>query len=212
MFSLTGERLEDSLSVAPRQESALFLNRDKFDLLVIYDEDSESFGRPGSPLSLVVRVIFENEFRRVLKKPPVILVGGMRAWKAAFPSDVIKNEKQETYTNGMNGTQSSHMNGNTYNDSSPRNEKVKYGLPSNPKSGLQPTYTGSGHAIPDVHHEIWTPRNTTGPAGINNYDPNAQTNGLDVYSRSHSDTARSQAPLDPAVGEERRYAMPFHDA
>lgn len=66
----------------------LFQNREKFDLVVMYDADSQSFGPSIAPMSAAVRVIYETEFKRMLKHPPVILVGGLRAWRAAYPTEV----------------------------------------------------------------------------------------------------------------------------
>lgn len=76
--------LEDSLSIAPRHEWSLFCNREKFDLVVLYDDASESFGTDTSPLSQVTKVIYEKEFRKNLKRMPVLLVGGINAWKRDF--------------------------------------------------------------------------------------------------------------------------------
>lgn len=89
---MTGERLEDSLSVAPRHESALFRNRNQFDLVFMYDESSESFGASISPMSIAVRVIYEYEFNKMLKKPPIILVGGFKAWKSLYPTEVTRDD------------------------------------------------------------------------------------------------------------------------
>ncbi|KAI5123494.1 hypothetical protein M0805_008862 [Coniferiporia weirii] len=89
---LTSEKLEDALSVAPQSENMLFKNRDKFDLVVMYDADSESFGPSIAPMSVAVRIIYETAFRRMLKKPPVILVGGLRAWRAAYPNEIAQSE------------------------------------------------------------------------------------------------------------------------
>lgn len=74
--------------MAPRHESSLFRNRDKFDLVVMYDESSESFGPSISPMSIAVRIVYENAFQKMLKKPPVILVGGVTAWKNTYPSEI----------------------------------------------------------------------------------------------------------------------------
>lgn len=67
--------------VAPRHEWALFNNRDKFDLVAIYDDASETMGDARSPLSALVRAIFETSFKKFLKHIPVLLVGGLQAWK-----------------------------------------------------------------------------------------------------------------------------------
>ena len=67
--------------IAPRQEASLFDNRDKFDLVAVYDDSSTSFGDANTPLSILVRVINEQAFRKMLKRMPMMLVGGIEAWK-----------------------------------------------------------------------------------------------------------------------------------
>lgn len=67
--------------IAPRQETSLFDNRDKFDLVTVYDGSSTSFGNANTPLSTLVRVISEQAFRKILKRMPMMLVGGIEAWK-----------------------------------------------------------------------------------------------------------------------------------
>ena len=67
--------------IAPRQEASLFDNRDKFDLVAVYDGSSTSFGDASTPLSTLVRVINEQAFRKILKRMPMMLVGGIEAWK-----------------------------------------------------------------------------------------------------------------------------------
>lgn len=89
---LTSEKLEDAFSIAPQKESAVFRNRDKFDLVVMYDGESENLGSANTPMSLAMKVIFENAFQRVLKRPPVILVGGLKAWRTAYPTEVARDE------------------------------------------------------------------------------------------------------------------------
>ncbi|KAL6309343.1 hypothetical protein BKA93DRAFT_821670 [Sparassis latifolia] len=81
---ITAKGIEDSLTVAPRHEWALFSNRDKFDFVAVYDDKSETFGPPSSPLSIFVRAIYEVAFSKYLKHPPMLLVGGLHAWKREF--------------------------------------------------------------------------------------------------------------------------------
>ncbi|KAI0318771.1 hypothetical protein OF83DRAFT_1261275 [Amylostereum chailletii] len=78
---VTGQSIEDSLAVAPRHEATVFSNRDKFDLIAIYDDNSKTFGHLGSPLSSLVRAVYENAFRKILKNVPILLLGGFEAWK-----------------------------------------------------------------------------------------------------------------------------------
>lgn len=69
--------------VAPKNEHVMFTNRDKFDLVVMYDLDSTSFG-PDSPLEILTRAIHEREFKKILKHMPMMLLGGLNAWKREF--------------------------------------------------------------------------------------------------------------------------------
>ena len=81
---VTGSTIEDALSISPRDESTLFANRDKFDLVAIYDEGSENMGDANSPLSVLFKAIYEMAFRKFLKNMPMLLIGGLRAWKAEY--------------------------------------------------------------------------------------------------------------------------------
>lgn len=81
LHSVTAETIENAMVIAPRQETSLFDNRDKFDLVTVYDGSSKSFGDANTPLSTLVRVISEQAFRKILKRMPMMLVGGIEAWK-----------------------------------------------------------------------------------------------------------------------------------
>lgn len=120
--SLTAESLENAMVVAPRQESSLFGNRDKFDLIAIYDTSSSTVtpGSETSPISVLVRLIFEQAFKRTLKRMPMLLVGGIDAWKRdlgenelirghAYASEVEVQKSKPTFTSSRN----SLANGNT---------------------------------------------------------------------------------------------------
>ena len=62
----------------------MFCNRDKFDLIAIYDDTSETPGPPDAPLARLIRAIYETAFRKILKRVPVLLIGGLEAWKREF--------------------------------------------------------------------------------------------------------------------------------
>lgn len=62
----------------------MFCNRDKFDIIAIYDDASETPGPPEAPLSRLIRAIYETAFRKILKRVPVLLIGGLEAWKREF--------------------------------------------------------------------------------------------------------------------------------
>ncbi|KAH9958814.1 hypothetical protein BC827DRAFT_540115 [Russula dissimulans] len=88
--NVSGQTIEDTLSVAPRDEWVLFCNRDKFDLIAIYDDDSETPGPPDAPLARLIRAIYETAFRKILKRVPVLLIGGLEAWKREFGSQELE--------------------------------------------------------------------------------------------------------------------------
>jgi ubiquitin carboxyl-terminal hydrolase 8 len=91
--SVTGETIEDSLSVAPRDEWVLFCNRNKFDLVAIYDDDSEMPGPPDALLARLIRAIYETAFRKILKRVPVLLIGGLEAWKRHYGDQELVVER-----------------------------------------------------------------------------------------------------------------------
>lgn len=62
----------------PDVEQQLFLSRDKFDLVVYYDQNSRNINSP--PLNYLREAIYEMEFRRTLRRAPMMLVGGFEAW------------------------------------------------------------------------------------------------------------------------------------
>lgn len=60
----------------------------------MYDDNSESFGPPSSHQSVLVRAIYETEFRKILKRTPVQLVGGLEAWKNEFGDTEVVDGSQ----------------------------------------------------------------------------------------------------------------------
>ncbi|KIK91609.1 hypothetical protein PAXRUDRAFT_149151 [Paxillus rubicundulus Ve08.2h10] len=88
---MTAVSLEDSLLVAPREEWVLFQNRDKFDVVVLYDTCSEAYGGGTDPLSAFVRAVFEKAHgNKRLRNTPMLLVGGLEAWKKQFGDEVVR--------------------------------------------------------------------------------------------------------------------------
>jgi Ubiquitin carboxyl-terminal hydrolase len=78
--SVTSQQIESAIVISPPTEQALFGDRDKFDFVIIMDQSSTIIGPPSSPLSCLVRAIYEQVFSKSLKRPPILLVGGMDAW------------------------------------------------------------------------------------------------------------------------------------
>lgn len=98
--SINSFLIEASQVISPGNEQALFKNRSKFDLIVIYDDESTTFGGADSPMSALFRAIFENEFHRPLKRPPMILVGGLAAWKKEVDDENVLRRLPSTPTVG----------------------------------------------------------------------------------------------------------------
>jgi ubiquitin carboxyl-terminal hydrolase 8 len=71
----------------------LFCNRNKFDLVAIYDDDSEMPGPPDAPLARLIRAIYETAFRKILKRVPVLLIGGLEAWKRLYGDQELVVER-----------------------------------------------------------------------------------------------------------------------
>ncbi|GHJ88910.1 hypothetical protein NliqN6_5312 [Naganishia liquefaciens] len=78
-------KLENALSLSPPAEQRAFAARNTADLVVLYDARSTAFPKPGAAEPTapgrLFSIIFENEFRRVLRRTPVLLVGGYEAWR-----------------------------------------------------------------------------------------------------------------------------------
>jgi len=76
--------LEKSLPVS---EATVFKNRDKFDIVVIYDDSSETHG--DGPLSKLVTIVYEQAFSTILRNPPMLLLGGLKAWREEMGVDQV---------------------------------------------------------------------------------------------------------------------------
>ncbi|KAJ3823089.1 ubiquitin carboxyl-terminal hydrolase 4 [Lentinula raphanica] len=97
--NVTSDTIEDSLSLAPTSEASAFNNRHKFELLVLYDQNSTSFN-----MSILLRAIWEREFKKTLRRTPMMLVGGYDAWVKEFGIEHMRIASSvpltETSTNG----------------------------------------------------------------------------------------------------------------
>ncbi|KAI0769213.1 hypothetical protein BC629DRAFT_1534568 [Irpex lacteus] len=108
--NVNADVIEDSLAVAPRHESMLFSNRDKFDLVALYDAESQS-ANDSPALKALMRVIYEVSFRKILKNMPMVLVGGLRAWKEQFPNDMVHGSSETVEESLVPSVNAMHLNG-----------------------------------------------------------------------------------------------------
>ena len=117
------------------------MNRDKFSLVVVYDEQSTLFGSEKSPMSLLVRIIHELAFKKMLKRMPMLLVGGIEAWRREIgDSDIVTGDVGTEIARPV-----------------PKRDPSPTTLPSSPNpnnpfaNGVLVNYTGGSH-------QIWTPK------------------------------------------------------
>ena len=88
MPGLSAEELEDRLVISPEKEQSYFERRNEFDAVVYYDEKTQSdrflIGPPSGTEADALRALHDTlyEFNdyKPLRKPPVMLKGGLDAW------------------------------------------------------------------------------------------------------------------------------------
>jgi ubiquitin carboxyl-terminal hydrolase 8 len=151
---LSVERLEESMSIAPKHEQGVFSNRDKFDLIVVYDEASTSYGPKDSSLSVLVRLIGEQAIQKMLKRMPMLLVGGMEAWRRDMGdseiirgSGILSPEPQKSFFTDNPIPLSPLML-----SSSPRSKN-----PFLVNGSIPAASSSMGNSSNDPH-QVWTPR------------------------------------------------------
>ncbi|KAG6900025.1 hypothetical protein C0993_004082 [Termitomyces sp. T159_Od127] len=82
---LTISELERAMTNAPSEERSVFSNRDKFEIVVLYDNHSKDLGASNTPLSILNRLIATaRTSQKLLKRQPMLLVGGYDAWRRAL--------------------------------------------------------------------------------------------------------------------------------
>ncbi|KAJ4150183.1 hypothetical protein LMH87_010946 [Akanthomyces muscarius] len=83
--NISAAEITESLVLSPNQEQSQFDQRNKYELVVFYDQDSEEIPRsPRSSDDMVIvslhRALVHFNYERELKQPPKILKGGLDAW------------------------------------------------------------------------------------------------------------------------------------
>lgn len=83
--NISAADIAESNVLAPSQEQQHFDRRDQFEVVVLYDEDSESIpSRPtteaGTALMSIQRALRHFSYGRELQNPPKLLKGGLDAW------------------------------------------------------------------------------------------------------------------------------------
>lgn len=97
---IAAEELEDSLVISPEVEQSLFERRHEFDLVVYYDQKTQSdrflAGPPTRTGAYALRymhdTLYEFNDYRPLRKPPLVLAGGLEAWIDLFgPQSLVRS-------------------------------------------------------------------------------------------------------------------------
>ncbi|ORX87736.1 cysteine proteinase [Basidiobolus meristosporus CBS 931.73] len=101
---ITSSKIETALVLSSQSEQDLFQDRDKFDLVVIYDQSSRALDQRAllhngnvleNPLQKLVHALYDFDFTKRTKIRPILLVGGFDAWWDAFgPSGCITHTPQ----------------------------------------------------------------------------------------------------------------------
>ncbi|KAG8799247.1 ubiquitin-specific protease doa4 [Serendipita sp. 398] len=168
---INSSMIEGAQVISPSTEQVLFKNRSRFDLIIMYDESSSSLRPNTSPMSALFRAIFENEFHRPLKRPPMILIGGLKAWKDAVGDDGVLRRVSPTSSAGSLPNDgfaiAPEPTGSTAGTSASEEETFLYDrraaeIKYPPAEKLQPQNTGQ---VPNGHspHLVSTPDTRNGP-------------------------------------------------
>ncbi|KAI9490566.1 hypothetical protein BDB00DRAFT_875163 [Zychaea mexicana] len=78
---VTSQKIQQSLVLNAEAEQMLFDQRNKFDLIVYYDQDTRGLDDATEPLRNLTAAIYENEFNKILQRVPMLLAGGFAAWE-----------------------------------------------------------------------------------------------------------------------------------
>ncbi|KAJ3506378.1 hypothetical protein NLJ89_g6900 [Agrocybe chaxingu] len=192
---VTAEALENAMVVGPRQEASIFGNRDKFDLVAVYDDSSKTFGAENTPLSILVRVIFEQAFKKMLKRTPMMLVGGIEAWKKDLgEADLVRGSSYMEIRRPI-----------------PTKDIQSPLLASSSSKSNNPFTNGLAHTNSTGNaHDIWTPPQRSAQYVNGTIPEHRPTMSLDqsghsrspadaTYSGSHSGTADKSLTRRPAI-------------
>ena len=85
---VSAEELEERLIISPESEQALFARRNEFDLIVYYDQNTRSSrflsgpptGTNAPALRALYDTMYEFSYYKELRRPPMLLTGGLDAW------------------------------------------------------------------------------------------------------------------------------------
>ncbi|CAJ0824154.1 21934_t:CDS:2 [Entrophospora sp. SA101] len=90
--------MESKLIISPKKEQDLFKNRNLFELVILYDQDSVSKTpklAQTNTLNNLINIIYENEYMKKLKRSPLLLNGGFASWKRLYSETGTESTSSE---------------------------------------------------------------------------------------------------------------------
>lgn len=106
-YGMSADDLLDRMVISPDVEQEMFINRDKYDLVIYYDNDTQSetfltkpIGELQTKLKYLHETLLEYNYEKPLQFPPILLIGGLDAWtdlvgkQALMTSDTANRVKQ----------------------------------------------------------------------------------------------------------------------
>ena len=193
---ITGETIEDALHIAPRNELTLFLNRDKFDVVVITDKSSETY-LENSTLQALFQAIYVTAFKKCLRQAPMLLIGGLDAWKRELGNGEVYRGLSSNGSSvpALNGGISRSSSSSSMRYTSPPYVRSRSGTESSLSSSLTNTELELG-ILNDGSRLPPSAENSPGPSyplsqsseGINNFwiDPKLSNCPVTVNGRPPS--------------------------
>ncbi len=118
-IGLSAEELEERLVVSPADEVALFERRNEFDLVVYYDEKTSTnhflSGPPTMAVAPALRALHDTlyEFNayKPLRRPPVMLIGGLEAWVDLVGPQSLKSSSTAALSRSTRNRNLAHQPG-----------------------------------------------------------------------------------------------------
>ncbi|KAI1504682.1 hypothetical protein F5X99DRAFT_370676 [Biscogniauxia marginata] len=107
--SISADDIADSMVLAPPKEKLSIEQRDRVDLVVIYDQDSTSLPAKitGNTQEMILynirQALSHYSYSRPLKNPPKLLVGGLDAWVDKLGAQSLETSNTMATTGAANG-------------------------------------------------------------------------------------------------------------
>ncbi|KAI0602010.1 hypothetical protein F4775DRAFT_537942 [Biscogniauxia sp. FL1348] len=108
--NISADEIVDSMVLAPPKEKLAIEQRDKVDLVVIYDQESTAFpiritsNSQEMILYNIREALSQYSFSRPLKNPPKLLVGGLAAWVDKLGTQSLETSNTMTANGAINSS------------------------------------------------------------------------------------------------------------